>query len=41
MVAEAKLAAHFVAAVEKAGMTPIQINAALASVAERPAIEKF
>jgi hypothetical protein len=35
------LAAHFVAAAEKAGMTPSQINAALASVAERAAIEEF
>src|SRR5215204_1134402 len=41
MVGEAMLAAHFVAAAEKAGMTPSQINAALASVAERAAIEEF
>jgi len=41
MVGEAMLAAHFVAAAEKAGMTPIQINAALASVADRAAIDEF
>lgn len=41
MVGEAMLAAHVVAAAEKAGMTPIQINAALASVADRAAIEEF
>ena len=41
MVGEAMLAAQFVAAAEKSGMTPGQINAALKSVAENSGIEEF
>src|SRR5918912_4465888 len=41
MVGEAMLTAQFVAAAEKAGMTPAQINAALKSVAENSGIEEF
>ena len=41
MVGEAMLAAQFVAAAEKTGMTPAQINAALKSVAENSGIEEF
>ena len=41
MVGEAMLAAQFVAAAEKAGMTPGQINAALKNVAENSGIEEF
>ncbi len=35
------LAAQFVAAAERAGMKPVEINAVLKSVAEHSAIEEF
>jgi hypothetical protein len=41
MVAQARLAAHLVAIAEEAGMPPEAINAILADVAERSAIEEF
>ncbi len=41
MVGEAMLAAQFVAAAERAGMKPIEINSVLKSVAEHSAIEEF
>jgi hypothetical protein len=41
MVAEALLAANFVAVAEKAGMQPRDINAVLKDVAERSAIDEF
>lgn len=41
MVAEALLAAQFVALAEKAGMTPSQINATLKSIADKSAIQEF
>ena len=41
MVAEALLAAQFVAFAEKAGMTPSDINATLKSIAEKSAIQEF
>jgi hypothetical protein len=41
MVGEAMLAAQFVAAAEKAGMTPAQINAILKDIAANSAIEEF
>lgn len=41
MVGEALLAAHFVAAAEKAGMSAAEINAILKSVAQQSAIEEF
>ena len=41
MVAQAKLAAHFIAAALKAGMSQKEINAALAQVAEESAISEF
>jgi hypothetical protein len=41
MVGEALLAANLVAAAEKAGMQPAQINAILKDVAERSAIDEF
>jgi hypothetical protein len=41
MIGEAMLAAQFVAAAEKAGITPVQINTALRSVAESSGIEEF
>ena len=41
MVGEALLAADLVAAAEKAGMTPAQINAALKEVADKSAIDEF
>ena len=41
MVAQAKLAAHFIAAAVKAGMSKKEINAALAKVAKESAISEF
>jgi hypothetical protein len=41
MVGEALLAANLVAAAEKAGITPAQINAILKDVAEKSAIDEF
>lgn len=41
MIAEALLAAQFVAFAEKAGMTPSEINATLKSIAEKSAIQEF
>src|SRR4029078_5576963 len=41
MVGEALLAAHLVAATEKAGMRPSEINAILASIAAKSAIQEF
>jgi hypothetical protein len=41
MIAEAMLAAQYVALAEKAGMTPPQINAVLKTIAEASAIEEF
>jgi len=41
MVGEAMLAAQFVAAAEKTGMTPDAINAALKDIAGKSAIEEF
>jgi hypothetical protein len=41
MVGEALLAAHFIAAAEKAGMSPSEINAILKDVAEKSAIDEF
>ncbi|MDE0330540.1 MAG: hypothetical protein OXL41_01600 [Nitrospinae bacterium] len=41
MVAQAKLAAHFIAAALKAGMSKKEINAALAKVAKESAISEF
>jgi hypothetical protein len=41
MVAQALLAAHFVALAEKAGMTPGEINAILKGVAEKTAKQEF
>ena len=41
MVAQAKLAAHFIAAALKAGMGKAEINAALAEVAKESAISEF
>lgn len=41
MVGEAMLAAQFVAAAEKAGMRPAQINAILKDIAAKSAIEEF
>jgi hypothetical protein len=41
MVAQARLAAHLVAVAEGAGMAPEAINAILADVAERSAIDEF
>jgi hypothetical protein len=41
MIGEAMLAAQFVAAAEKAAMTPTQINAALKSIADNTGIEEF
>ena len=41
MVAQAKLAAHFIAAAIKAGMSKKEINAALAKVAKESAISEF
>jgi len=41
MVAQAKLAAHFIAAAIKAGMSQKEINAALAKVAKESAISEF
>jgi len=41
MVGEDLLAANLVAAAEKAGITPAQINAALKEVAEKSAIDEF
>ncbi|MYA95839.1 MAG: hypothetical protein F4X91_05465 [Nitrospinae bacterium] len=41
MVAQAKLAAHFIAAAVKAGMSQAEINAALAKVAKESAISEF
>ena len=41
MVAQAKLAAHFIAAAVKAGMSKKEINAALAEVAKESAISEF
>ena len=41
MVGEAMLAANFVAAAEKAGMKPAQINAVLKDIAANSAIEEF
>lgn len=41
MVGEALLAAHFVAAAERAGMDASEINAVLREVADKSAIEEF
>jgi hypothetical protein len=41
MVGQAMLAAQYVAAAEKAGMKPAEINAALKSIAAKSAIEEF
>lgn len=41
MVGEALLAANLVAAAEKAGMIPVQINAILKNVTEKSAIDEF
>jgi uncharacterized protein YfiM (DUF2279 family) len=41
MIAEALLAAQFVAVAEKTGMTPREINATLKSIAENSAIQEF
>jgi hypothetical protein len=41
MIGEAMLPAQFVAAAEKAGMKPLEINGVLKSVAEHSAIEEF
>jgi hypothetical protein len=41
MVGEAMLAAQFVAAAEKNGMTPVGINAILKEVADNSAIQEF
>ena len=41
MVAQALLAAHFVALAEKAGMKPAEINAILKSVADKSAKQEF
>jgi adenylate cyclase len=41
MVGEALLAAHYVAAAEKAGMKPAEINAALKDIAAKSAVEEF
>ena len=41
MVGEALLAANLVAAAERAGITPAEINAALKEVADKSAIDEF
>ncbi len=41
MIGEAMLAAQFVAAAERAGMKPVEIDGVLKSVAEHSAIEEF
>jgi hypothetical protein len=41
MVGQAMLAANYVAAAEKAGMKPAEINAALKAIAAKSAIEEF
>ena len=41
MVGQALLAANYVAAAEKAGLKPAEINAALKDIAARSAIEEF
>ena len=41
MVGQALLAANYVAAAEKAGMKPAEINAALKNIAARSAIQEF
>jgi hypothetical protein len=41
MVGEAMLAAQFVAAAEKNGMTPVGINAILKEVADKSAVQEF
>jgi hypothetical protein len=41
MVGQALLAANYVAAAEKAGMKPAEINAALKDIAARSSIEEF
>jgi hypothetical protein len=41
MVGQAMLAANYVAAAEKAGMTPADINAALKAISGKSAIEEF
>ncbi|HVH78259.1 MAG TPA: hypothetical protein VM782_02615 [Stellaceae bacterium] len=41
MIAEAQLAAQFVALAEKTGMMPNEINATLKSIAEKSAIQEF
>ena len=41
MVGQALLAANYVAAAEKAGMKPAEINAALKDIAKRSSIEEF
>jgi hypothetical protein len=41
MIGQAMLAAQFVAAAEKAGMTPVQVNLVLKGVAENSAIEEI
>jgi hypothetical protein len=41
MVGQAMLAANYVAAAEKAGMKPAEINAALKNIASKSAIQEF
>lgn len=41
LVGEALLAANYVAAAEKAGMKPAEINAALKAIAAKSAIQEF
>ena len=41
MIGQALLAANYVAAAEKAGMKPAEINAALKDIAKRSSIEEF
>ena len=41
MVGQAMLAAHYVAAAEKSGMNPADINAGLKAIAAKSAIEEF
>jgi hypothetical protein len=41
MVGQAMLAAHYVAAAEKSGMKPADINAGLKAIAAKSAIEEF
>jgi hypothetical protein len=41
MIGQAMLAANYVAAAEKAGMKPAEINAALKDIAAKSAIQEF